>query len=181
MPEGENKERLMMKAASSIPPAVKPTGHKTSVGAAELLRRLEPAPGGLSTEIEEATRNLQKALKREHAFLVKEMERLQQRIPPNPPPPIAPPPQAGDNDGMERRLTDLENDMKDVRERLVRVETKIDAAQQKLDSLPSKDFVTAAVSGSTTKMIIWVAALVGAAQIIPSIAVPLLRHFGIAQ
>lgn len=95
-------------------------------------------------------------------------------------PPIASTGSTGDNDDMERRIADLEVDMKDVRDRLVRVETKLDNAQQKLDGLPSKDFVTAKISSSSTKIILWVAALVGAAQLIPSIAVPLLRHFGIA-
>lgn len=169
-----------MKAASSAPPAVKPTGHKTSVGAAEMLRRLEQTSGATSPEIMEAVRKLQTALEQQTALAIKFQE-ISGNIPPSPPPPIAPKSGSGDNGEMERRLTALEGDMKDVRERLVRVETKLDTTQQKLDILPSKDFVTSAVSTSANKIIIWVVIALGASQLIPSVALPLLKHFGISQ
>ena len=70
--------------------------------------------------------------------------------------------------------------MRDVRDRLVRVEVKVDALESKVDKLPSKDFVTSAISSSSNKIILWVVVVVGAAQLIPSVALPLLRHFGIA-
>ncbi len=90
-------------------------------------------------------------------------------------------PEKNDNTDMERRVTNLENDMRDVRERLVRVETKLDTAQQKLDGLPNKDFVTAAVSSGVNKTILWVIGVVGGSQLIPHIALPVLKHFGIGQ
>ena len=106
------------------------------------------------------------------------------------PPPIVPPVAGGaitpDNDPMEARITSLEADMRDVRDRLVHVEVKLDGVDarvivldKKVDGLPSKDFVGAEVSKSSTKIIIWVVVAVGAAQLIPSLVVPLLRHFGI--
>lgn len=44
-----------------------------------------------------------------------------------PGPPVAPGTGAGDNGGMEKRVENLETDMKDVRDRLVRIETKLDS------------------------------------------------------
>jgi archaellum component FlaC len=108
-----------------MPPAVKPTGHKTSVGAAELLRRLERAPEGLSPEVEEAARNLGKVLEEQSAQLAENLEKLRQRLPPSPPPPIAPGSQAGDNNGMEARIAKLETAMEYVQRDLGEIKTDI--------------------------------------------------------
>lgn len=89
------------------------------------------------------------------------------------PPPIAPPGGAGDNGGMEKRFEAIEKDVREVRERLVRVETKVDGIEKKVAELPSKEFVTVAVSGSSNKIILWVIGVVRGAQFIPA----LLRMF----
>jgi len=80
---------------------------------------------------------------------------------------------------MEARVKALETDMRDVRERLTRIEVKFDALDKKVTDLPSKDFVRHEVSASANKIIIWVLVIVGGAQLIPSIAIPVLKHFGI--
>ena len=105
-------------------------------------------------------------------------------------PPIIPPVAVGevkpDNDPMEARITALETDMRDVRDRLVHVEVKLDgldgrviALDKKVDGLPSKDFVRSEVASSANKIIVWVVVAVGTAQLIPSLVLPLLKHFGI--
>lgn len=96
-----------------------------------------------------------------------------------PRPPVAGGVPKSDNDPMEARITALETDMRDVRDRLVRVEVKFDTLDKKVDLLPSKDFVVSEVSKSANKIIIWVVVAVGAAQLIPSLVLPLLKHFGI--
>ena len=80
---------------------------------------------------------------------------------------------------MEGRIKTLETDMREARDRLVRVEVKLDGLEKKVDLLPSKDFVVSEVSRSATKIITWVVIAIGAAQLIPSLVVPLLKHFGI--
>lgn len=123
----------MTKAASSMPPAVKPAGHKTSGIAAEVLRQLERTPGRMAPEVEEAARNLGKALEQQNAQMAQQLEMLRERLPPSPPPPVAPPSQSGDNDDMEHRIKALELFALDARERLVRLETKIDATATRED------------------------------------------------
>ncbi len=100
--------------------------------------------------------------------------------PPNPP--VAPPHGTDDNGGMEKRIETLEKDMREVRDRLVRVEStlqgvdkKVDAQDKKIGELPSKDFVTSSVSSSANKIILWVVGVVTAAQLIP----PGLRALGL--
>lgn len=118
----------MIRAASSMPPAVKPTGHKTSVGAAELLRRLERTPEGLSPEVEEAARNLGKVLEEQHAQLAANLEKLREKlqsITPPPSPPVAPPSPEGDNGGMEARIAKLETAMEYVQRDLGEIKTDI--------------------------------------------------------
>lgn len=77
-----------------------------------------------------------------------------------PGPPLAPGTGAGDNGGMEKRVANLETDMKDVLGRLVRVETKIDGIEKKISDLPSV-FATKAdlhqeITASTRWIIGWV-------------------------
>lgn len=107
-----------------------------------------------------------------------------------PPPPVAGGGGSGDNGGMEARIQSLETDMKDVRERLVRVEVKIDAIdkrmdgldsrmdrldsrmdrlEKKVDDLPSKDFVDSKVSASANRIIVWVVGALVLTQIIPKV------------
>lgn len=159
-----------------MPPSVKPVPHKTSTQAGILLNDLERvAMGGKSPAIAEALRNLESAIEAQRD--------AQQKLsaPPGVPPrpPVADGMERPDNGPMEARLTTLESDMRDVRDRLVRVEVKLDGVEKKVDLLPSKDFVVSEVSRSANKIIIWVVIAVGAAQLIPSLAVPLLKHFGI--
>lgn len=67
----------------------------------------------------------------------KKMLQQQAAKPPNGPP-VAPPSASGDNGGMERRIDGLEKDMKDVRDRLVRIETKLDEKAEKSDILKTE-------------------------------------------
>lgn len=119
----------MIRAASSMPPAVKPTGHKTSVGAAELLRRLERTPEGLSPEVEEAARNLGNVLEQQNAKLTERLEELREKLqsitPPPPSPPVASPSPEGDNGGMEARIAKLETAMEYVQRDLGEIKTDI--------------------------------------------------------
>lgn len=89
-----------IKAATTIPPAVKPAPRQTSAAAAELLRSATLLPGGIPAGVQEALANLEKA---------KEAERLARdasRKPP--PPPVAPQAPVGDNGDMEARLIAIE-------------------------------------------------------------------------
>lgn len=122
-----------IKPAIGTPPAVKPTGRMTSVRAAELIRQMERSPGRLSPEIEEAARNLGRVLELQNAQMAMHLEKLHEQLPPSPPPPVAPPTQSGENDWMEHRIKALELFALDARERLVRLETKIDATATKED------------------------------------------------
>lgn len=118
----------MIKAASSAPPAVKPSGHKASVGTAKLIRRMERAPGGLSPEVEKAARNLRTALEAQHAELAKKIAAFptgNQLPPPPPPPPIASASQASDNEGMEARIAKLEIAMEYVQRDLGEIKSDI--------------------------------------------------------
>jgi hypothetical protein len=83
------------------------------------------------------------------------------------------------DEGMEVRVKALEQFAIETRDRLTRIEVKLDAVAAKAADLPSKDFVGHEISKSSNKIILWVAGISGAAQLIPSLVVPLLKHFGI--
>lgn len=80
---------------------------------------------------------------------------------------------------MEARIKALEQFAIEARDQLTRIEVKLDAVAGKAADLPSKDFVGHEILKSSNKIILWVAGITGAAQLIPHVAVPLLKHFGI--
>lgn len=65
-----------------------------------------------------------------------------------------------DNDGMEARVAALEKDMKDVRERVIKIEAKI-------DNLPSMFASKSDLAEAKTSIILWVVSAVFLVQFIP--------------
>ena len=73
-----------------------------------------------------------------------------------PPPPVAPPGAVGDNGEMEKRIAQLETDMRDVRDRVVRIETKLDNKAGKADV---EQVRTVVAETKTTLILLGIAAL----------------------
>ena len=76
---------------------------------------------------------------------------------------------------MEARITTLETDMRDVRDRLVRVEVKLDGLTSESQNFATKDSVKAAVSEAKNSIIMWVVSAIFLAQLLPT----LLKKFGL--
>ena len=72
-----------------------------------------------------------------------------------------------DNGDMDAQVTALEKDMKEVRERLIKIEAK-------LDGMPSLFTTKPDLSEAKTQIIMWVVGAVLFAQVLP----PLLKRFG---
>jgi hypothetical protein len=73
-----------------------------------------------------------------------------------------------DNGNMEGRVKTLEADMRDVRERLIKIEAK-------LDNLPAIFATKADLSEAKTSIIMWVVGAIFLAQLLPA----LLKKFGL--
>lgn len=112
-----------IKAATPIPPAVRPASHKTSAAAAELLRSSALLPSGITVGVQEALNDLDRVIRAEKLARGGGL----------PPPPIAPKSPVGDNRDMEARITALEDFAQDARDRLMRIETKLDTCATKED------------------------------------------------
>lgn len=78
------------------------------------------------------------------------------------PPNDTEPPDPPDNGDMEERVTALEKDMKDVRERLIKIEAKI-------DNLPTIFATKGDLAEAKFQIIVWVAGVVVFAQLLPMV------------
>jgi len=82
----------------------------------------------------------------------------------------------GDNGGMEARVSKLEAAAQDVRERLVKIDTKLDHIEKDVaTNMATKDFVRATVSDAKNSIIMWLVSAILLAQLLP----PLLKKFGL--
>ncbi len=68
-------------------------------------------------------------------------------------PPIAPPGASGDNDGMQERIKALESFAQEARERLARIETKLDAKAEKSDLLKTEVRLILLGAGAWTSLL----------------------------
>lgn len=121
-----------LRSAANVPPAVKPSQRKLTVSTDELRRRLTPEVGHLSKEVQSAVNDLERAIRAERDA------RAAAATPPPPAPPVAPPSPSGDNGDMQDRIAALENFAQDTRERLARIETKLEAKADKADLLKTE-------------------------------------------
>lgn len=82
----------------------------------------------------------------------------------------------GDNGGMEARVTRLEAAAQDTRERLARIETRLEHIDGKIHSeMATKDSMKAAIADAKNSIIMWVVSAVLLAQMLPA----LLKKFGL--
>lgn len=108
-----------------------PAASRTSVDAANWANRIEQvlASGAENTpEIQNALKDLKLAIEQERKAV-----QLLAAFSEPPAPPVAPPTVSADNGGMEGRIIKLEEFAQDARERLVRIETRLDAFATKED------------------------------------------------
>lgn len=78
--------------------------------------------------------------------------------------------------GMEARVTKLEAAAQDTRERLVRIETRLEHIDGKINTeMVTKDSMKAAIAEAKNSIIMWVVSAILLAQLLPS----LLKKFGL--
>lgn len=81
-----------------------------------------------------------------------------------------------DNGDMDARVSKLESAAQDVRERLVKIDTRLDHIEKDLaTNMATKDFVRATVTEAKNSIIMWLVSAVLLAQLLPS----LLKKFGL--
>jgi len=81
-----------------------------------------------------------------------------------------------DNGDMDARVSKLESAAQDVRERLVKIDTRLDHIEKDLaTNMATKDFVRATVTEAKNSIIMWLVSAILLAQLLPA----LLKKFGL--
>lgn len=84
--------------------------------------------------------------------------------------------QPPDNDDMEARVSKLEDFAQDTRDRLVRIEMRLENIDGRMNNqMATKDGVKADVAEAKSSIIMWVVSAILLAQLLPSI----LKKFGL--
>lgn len=89
--------------------------------------------------------------------------------------PVAQGGDGGDNGDMESRIVKLEEFAQDARERLVKIDTRLDHIEKTMATMATKDGMAAAISEAKNSIIMWVVSAILLAQVLPS----LLKKFGL--